>query len=197
LRVGVIIPVHSFTQLVDKNRNWAYDFYRDHGHEVIVKVVCDIKDTNYIYSGKPNSLKGSIIKGLEELKEVDCINIIESDAVPNNEAARDMLSAFENFPKVGAISPVYEWQGHICYPSHSHWFTDPIYQHGVRLPGKAGIPFLFSMWNPAAISLIKDDNLPEVYFLDRELGRKVANEGYTFYRMVNCKVGHFGRGRNK
>jgi hypothetical protein len=53
------------------------------------------------------------------------------------------------------------------------------------------------MWNPAAISLIKDDNLPEVYFLDRELGRKVANEGYTFYRMVNCKVGHFGRGRNK
>lgn len=196
--VGVIIPVHKFDALVDENTGWCHRVYHKFGHSCKVITYCDIRGSKYPFSGKENSLKHSILKALEEMPEnVDCINIIESDAIPNEEALRMMLHAYETLPNVGAISPVYKWMGRYCYPTHQHWFKDPVYQHNIRKVGTAGIPFLFSLWKPEALKMINDPELPEIYHLDTGLGKKVVKNGYSIYRLLNCEIEHYKGGRNK
>lgn len=195
--VGVIIPVHKFDALVEQNVAWCHKTFSKLGHECKVEVWSDVKGSKYQFSGKENSLKNSIIKGVQSMPNVDCYNIIETDAIPNEEALRVMLNAYETLPNVGAISPIYKWQKKYCYPTHQHWFTDPVFQNGIRKVGTAGIPFLFSLWNPNALKMIDDPNLAEVYHLDSNLGKKVVKNGYSFYRMLNCEIEHYRGGRNK
>lgn len=195
--VGVIIPVHNFDALVEENVAWCYRTYTRLGHECKVQVLSDIRGSKYEFSGKENSLKNSILKAVQSMPNVDCYNIIEADAIPNEEALRVMLQAYQTLPQVGGISPVYKWKDRYCYPTHQHWFNDPVYQNGIRKVGTAGIPFLFSLWKPEALRMIDDPGLPEVYHLDTLLGKKVVKSGMSFYRMLNCEIEHYRGGRNK
>jgi hypothetical protein len=218
MRIAAIVPIHGFTQLIADTCRWCEESYPKLFDAYRVFLICDDPDSAYALQGLKNddiivettptrnSLKGSLIRGvaLARLFEADVTNIIEADAVPRFTTLAAMTRAFETLPMTGAVSPLYDWQGEICYPCHPHWFTDPLIDANypgvgeVRGVGECGIPFLFSLWKPEALDVIcrHESALPEVYQLDGSIGRLVVQEGLRFYRLINHSAGHFNGGRN-
>jgi hypothetical protein len=111
---------------------------------------------------------------------------------------------WEGWPKaVASVSPHYTWNGEACYPTQGTWFRVQddgncyqilkLKEHGLVSMTQA-VPFLFSLWQPAALAKITDA-MPELYQLDKALGLQLWSEGYIHLRLLNRSVGHAGGGR--
>lgn len=219
MQVGAIIPVHTFLHQVEYSVDWCIENYPKLFDSFQIVVVSDVmfpatsklfqnldgkKGVRTIKSGKKDSLKSSIITGLDALSDVDVIHIIEADAIPKFSTLAAMLEVYENAPNPAGICPIFSWNNQTCYPTHRHWFKDPLFEKSfgrageVREVGKPGIPFLFSLWNPNALKVMKskENELPEVYSLDGKMGR-ILHEKYRFYRVMNHYIEHIGGGKNK
>ncbi len=218
MRIAAIVPVHRFVRLVGQICGWCQEHYPRLFADYRVFVICDDPDSALLLenlqhdrievhtSPTRDSLKSSLVfgHGLASQFGADVINVIEADAIPNAATLHAMTATYFQLPAAGAISPMYEWQGAICYPTHPHWYTDglvdasPLQLGEVREPGECGIPFLFSLWNPAALELIarNESTLPDVYGLDGDLGRLVTEQGLKFYRLIDYTAGHFNGGFN-
>ena len=106
---------------------------------------------------------------------------------------------------VASVSPIYMWNGSPCYPTQRRWFEEhrdedgDCYQilrlvdHG-RVAMAQAVPFLFSLWQPSALSRITDQ-MPLLYHLDTALGASLWSEGLIHLRLLDRSVGHVGGGR--
>lgn len=218
MRIAAIVPVHRFVRLTGQICSWCQESYPRLFADYRVFVICDDPNSALVLAGLQqdkievltsptrDSLKSSLIFGqnLAMRFGADVINVIEADAIPSFATLHAMAEAYLKLPAAGAISPMYAWHGEICYPTHPHWYTDALVDASfpqlgeVREPGECGIPFLFSLWNPAALGLISrnQSTLPHVYGLDGDLGRLVAEQGLRFYRLIDYTAGHFNGGFN-
>ncbi len=137
----------------------------------------------------------------------DAVLTAETDAVPTQSAFAAMMNVFQRSsdPSLASVSSTYRWAGRPCYPTHPHWFsmgthiTDGTSQHEetgrVGLVGSAGVPFIFTLWNPTALAVVSDENLPTFWKLDSQLGRLLHKRGFHHQRLIDRHVEHYGGGR--
>jgi hypothetical protein len=185
MQVGAIIPIHSYLDGAKDIANWCIQNYPKLFSDYKLTFVSDLrspvhtrlfdelsknKKVECIFSDHPKSLKHSLIRGIENLGNAEIVNIIEADAIPKLSTLAAMLEVYESRKDVGAVGCMFSWKGKRCYPTHFHWYTDALFDSNfgrvgeVREVGKPGIPFLFSLWKPEAISIMKKhkETLPDI-----------------------------------
>ena len=180
------------------------DDHSDSAHSIEMKKIARLENFRVITSRGKRSLRKAILTGYDAIVEdwkPDIVNIIETDALPETATLQAMLRVYrEARGRVGSVSPIYTWGGNNCYPTHKHWFSDTpakeMFSTGtVREPGECGVPFLFSIWNPEAFELMRDDSLPDLASLDSEFGKKVYRAGFRHLRVTNYTIEHWKGGR--
>jgi hypothetical protein len=218
MKIACIIPTYNFLEGVKRISHWITNEYHFLAAEQKIVIVDDGSDNRYlkdferlgklenfivIKSRGHRSLREAILTGYDAVKDwkPDLINIIETDALPQTATLQAMIRVYlEAKGNVGSVSPIYTWKNENCYPTHKHWFSDsPAREHfstgPVREPGACGVPFLFSIWNPVVLELMRDETLPHLGHLDSEFGRKVHQAGYRHLRVTNYTIEHWMKGR--
>jgi len=218
MKIACIIPTYNFLAGVKRISHWISNEYHFLAAEQKIIIVDDHSDPKFsrdftrldtlenfkvVKSNGKRSLKDAILTGYDEVKDwkPDLINIIETDALPQTATLQAMIRVYkEARGNVGSVSPIYTWGGENCYPTHKHWFSDTPTRENfstgpVREPGECGVPFLFSIWNPAVLELMRDENLPDIASLDSEFGKKVHRAGYRHLRVTNYTIEHWMKGR--
>lgn len=224
MKITCVIPAHNFSDGVVFLARWlegtledfcedyeilVYDDQSTEYHRKQIESVTRLKHTQLISVEKMDrrNLKITYSKAAHHAiaSGHGAVLIAESDAVPSFKSLASMFEVFTepSCTPLASVSPIYRWGGAACYPTHPHWFTDGKFNGSwtysgageVALVGNAGIPFVFSMWNPEALKLIHDPSLPPFWKLDTEFGKVVHAAGFHQLRLVNVNVGHYAGGR--
>lgn len=222
LDILTIIPVHNFIEGLYKITEWINSEYPTLFNSYKVIIVNDNSDPRYLKDFKKIILsnKHFIYKEIEKNKQKDLqyslnfansyqtqlINIIETDAIPNTKVFMNMIKTY-SFIKDGiaSVSPMYTWENRYCYPTHSHWKTDGLNIKGGRFKidgigeiakvGEAGVPFLFSIWNPVAFKHINNEKFRKFLNLDSDFGKYVHSLGFHHYRLLENNIEHYKKGK--
>jgi hypothetical protein len=162
---------------------------------------------SYVHQRVPKNLKINFERGIEKGREMidpTSVMIWETDAVPNRETLKAMLSVYSEEKgkgKLASVSPMYKWQGRWCYPTHKHWHTDPLYKKHPswgEITRAHAVPFVFSIWTPSSLININgkgtEDFCPFLQ-LCRDWGVKLTKEGKLHLRLKEHSVEHWGGGR--
>lgn len=168
-----------------------------------LKQICKDSRFSYVLQGVPKSLKLNFSIGLKHglkiLPDADIIGVFESDLQPNIETLNAMKHTILSEQNNGccSVSPMYKWRERYCYPTHKHWYEDPIYKktkYGTVTKTHA-VPFLCSFWIPNHFAKINNKIFREFLHLDSDFGKFLTNEGYLHLRLKDMHVTHTGGGR--
>lgn len=224
MQIITIIPVHNYIEGVRRILAWyrvnvpnIVDSYKiiivndnsDSKYDKDFKAFSKIPNLEVINS--PKKQKGNLQWSLSQANDYDAdlINVIESDAVPCTSSFVKMIEAYKNIiikhPKTASVSPMYTWKGDYCYPTHSHWHTDGLNTPNGRFVikdvgkvarvGGAGVPFLFSIWNPTAFKLVNTQGFRTLVNLDSDFGNYVYKKGFEHFRLLECNIEHYEKGK--
>ena len=186
---------------------WKVIVVNSHSDDLEIRKVRQFIKTNSNFDLVHSNIKGSLQDALwcgwigRDSFEPDVVHIMESDSVPSSGALEKMIDVYLKEEKAGSISPMYNWEGKSCYPTHNHWFTDKIYKEDpingtIRTPGGAGVPFLFSLWRPQLLQYINMKEFKPLVHLDRDFGGFVFKKGWHHLRLSDVWVGHYNKGKN-
>ena len=215
MQIVAIIPVHNYVDNLFNIITWINNYYSLHFESYKIIVVNDNSDkkhgsvfnkvsmiNNVMLINSPSDRVSDLRYSLSTVNSYnpDMVHIIESDAVPNDKVFTQMLNAYNKLQNVASISPMYVWKNKYCYPTHAHWHTDKksvVEGIGnVSKVGKAGVPFLFSLWNGQLFKEIDNSKFGKFIHLDRDFGGYVHSKGYEHYRLVDCNIEHSNSGKN-
>jgi hypothetical protein len=214
----LLIPVHNYMEGVRRLKSFAdaeLGSLVGNWHAVLIDN-CSSPDSarelkamaggrwSYVHQGVPKNLKINFERGIEKGREMidpTSVMIWETDAVPNRETLKAMLSVYseeKGTGKLASVSPMYKWQGRWCYPTHKHWHTDPLYKKHPswgEISRVHAVPFLFSVWVPAALGYINRQEFRPLVHLDSDFGQFVTDKGMNHLRLKDYSVDHWGGGR--
>lgn len=138
-------------------------------------------------------------------KKYDAILTIEHDCIPKLDTLIAMINVYKNFEirsklNISSVSAMYKWNNTYCYPVADHWFKDGDNEENgtfnldsvglVRRVGRPGVPFLFTLWNPSILALIKNESFPKMLRLDSEFGKFLFEKGYYSLRLLDYYTEH-------
>lgn len=153
--------------------------------------------------GIQRSLKDTLALGYEiGSKRINptIIAVWETDCKPELNTFKAMISVLKNekHQNVASVSPMYKWNGNYCYPTHQHWFKDPVYtideSYG-EITHVHAVPFLFSVWEPLAFKYMKNGNFRNFIGLDTDFGTFLTKNGYKHLRLKGHHIEHVGGGK--
>jgi hypothetical protein len=221
--IVTVIPVHNYIDGLYKITNWINAQYSKLFNTYKVIIVNDNSDAKYNNDfekiKKSNSNFEVINLKKEEAKNLKVslnkankynsklINVIETDAIPNTKVFKSMIQLYnQNInEKIASVSPMYTWQNKYCYPTHQHWHTDGLNVPNGRFEikgigkvakvGGAGVPFLFSLWNPIIFKEINKKEFRSFLNLDSDFGNYCYKLGYEHYRLLDCNIEHYNKGK--
>ncbi len=129
--------------------------------------------------------------------------IWETDAIPDIHTFKAMLDVFikeRDYDRaIASVSPMYNWNGEYCYPTHNHWHTDPIYERSVTygdITRTHAVPFLFSVWEPSLLEkYINRSEFRQLVHLDSDFGKFLSNMGFLHLRLKRYNISHHGGGK--
>lgn len=137
----------------------------------------------------------------------DTVLTIESDCIPREEAIISMIEVYNNssLNPIASVSTMFKWKGLYCYPTHKHWHTDGLKVKNGRFNingvgtvasvGQAGVPFLFTLWNIDAISLLGNSGIEEKMMrLDSKFGKYLHEKNFYHLRVIDNYVEHYNGG---
>jgi len=217
----VLIPINNYIEGVNRLVQFAKDnlsnlfnewkviLINNNSDDLTSKKLKDFSnDKNFIYVEQrvPKNLKLNFDLGIKvgnAYMNPTIISIWETDAIPNIETFKSLLTVFveERKNNIASVSPMYKWKGNYCYPTHSHWHTDPIYKkHNVfgEITKVHAIPFIFSVWNPLHISRINSSETKdfcEFLQLCRDFGKLLSSEGKLHLRLKSFNIDHVDGGK--
>jgi hypothetical protein len=216
------MPIHNYAEGVVRllkfvENNYEALFGRDNFKVILInshsdKRTCQILETfksfpwvSLYHSNIKGSLKDALWTGWahrDKTFKPDVVQIMETDALPNVKTLKAMLHLYfeEENKQVGSVTPMYKWNNNFCYPTHSHWHTDPLYKRHSNLGnisnvGGPGVPFLYSLWRPSLLEYINKNSFKTLIHLDRDFGNHIHGLGYKHLRLQKYSVDHFGGGR--
>jgi len=216
MKVAIITPVHDFIYdklLSNINEQYKYDYthiiVNDNSTKNINGIIKNKNDkTSIIYA--PVTEKRNLKWSLSRVNEIitDIVHVVESDAVPSGDVFNKMFEAYYMLQGQGkcvaSVSPMYTWRGKYCYPTHTHWHTDGE-KNGYEISsnrigkianvGGAGVPFLYSLWNPKVFQYINQEKFPKFLHLDRDFGNFIYKKGFEHFRLLDCNIEHYGGGK--
>lgn len=127
--------------------------------------------------------------------------IWETDADPDIDSLAAMYDVIkETRGPVASVSVMYKNNNEYCYPTHNHWFTDPIHsihpKYGPIRKAHA-VPFLFSIWDAEVFYWINsiDTNFREFLHYDTDFGNFLSKNNWLHLRISDLHVGHVDGGK--
>ena len=224
MQIVCVIPVHNFVQGAWSVLRWVRAEYAKFFTDYKIIVVNDNSQEKWLNDFKrmselenvevvhtPKDKAGQLAWNLNQANkyETEIIHVIESDAVPVKGSFYKLLTAYKELSsrgeKMASVSPMYTWKGPYCYPTHQHWHTDGLNRPNGRFSipdcgkiarvGGAGVPFLFSLWNPKAFKMINNKGFRKLVGLDSDFGNHVYEKGFEHFRLLDCNIEHYEQGR--
>lgn len=222
--IVTIIPVHNYIEGLYKIVSWINKEFSKIFTNYKILIINDNSDNKYLIDFK-KILNSNINIELIHLNKNEAknlkvslnyankyttklINVIETDAIPNTIVFNKMINAYYEIyknNKISSISPMYTWQNKYCYPTHPHWHTDGlnVIDGRLKIPeignisrvGGAGVPFLFSVWNPEVFKYINKKEFRTFLNLDSDFGKYCYELGYEHYRLLECNIEHYNGGK--
>jgi len=159
------------------------------------------KNFSYIHQPLPKNLKENFKVGFNTNTDINptVVAIWETDTVPNLNTFSAMLNLYiEERLTIASVSPMYKWLGEYCYPTHRHWYTDPMYRNHPsygKITKVHAVPFLFSLWTPESMQYINRDGLRPFLHFDSDFGKVLTDAGKFHLRMKEYHVDHYNSGK--
>ena len=193
---------NNFSDLFESYHISLIDNCSDQKTVSYLKGISDL-NVSFIQCRVERSLKDTLSIGYEvgsKRMNPTIVSIWETDANPELNTFKKMISLLisERKNAIASVSPMYTWKGNYCYPTHSHWHTDPIYKTEIeygQITKVHAVPFLFSVWEPLVFKYIKSGDFRNFIGLDTDFGTFLTNKGYKHLRLKNSNIEHVGGGK--